>query len=508
MRALLLLAVTTMVTANCKAQDPFAVDTNVRFFYTPVYIDQWTSHYMNLSPSGCWSWQPTIATIHARNDGTILLTGPYLKKVEETPWGPPQAIAMNPDGSLGYYLITQIGGGRTAVIPGSDQYTSGSVIFNHDGSVDHSFRGMPTGMTGLLNWPSIVFDGRKMLKPGHFIFQGYNTTLIKTDSVGELDPSFTSPMVNGYGSAIPLAVSIRQLRNGQYLLNGHWTQIDGHPAGSLARLWPDGSLDTSFFFPCAKSVVDNMLEQDNGQLILGGRLYFDIDTLHLIRINLNGTIDSTFNNRNEFRYGVSTVANMWSSLRVLHPLNDGRIIVGGYFTSINGEARNGLACIDSMGNLLDCWAGGGLGRYCINSWSETNEWLPSGGGLHGLKCFDNGDCYIFGAFKGITDHQGHHPEQVMISRISFTSVGINENENDLRPLRIWPNPSTDILHVEWRENEDFTLEIHDLQNRLIHAKTHLTGPYTVEVPHFANGLYLVTVTGRSGMRSTHKWIKR
>ncbi len=96
----------------------------------------------------------------------------------------------------------------------------------------------------------------------------------------------------------------------------------------------------------------------------------------------------------------------------------------------------------------------------------------------------------------------------MISRISFTSVGINENENDLRPLRIWPNPSTDILHVEWRENEDFTLEIHDLQNRLIHAKTHLTGPYTVEVPHFANGLYLVTVTGRSGMRSTHKWIKR
>lgn len=442
-----------------------------------------------------------------RDDGTVLVTGMDLKKPEETPWGFPVAMAIGPEGGLDHYMATWMGGGRCTLIPGSDQYADAIRIYNYDGSIDYgSYRWLPTGISGSTEWPGVVFEGRRVLKAGYFRFSAdYSETVaIMCDSVGELDTTTFIPRpVTGND---PSGWGIRQLRNGQYLMNGRWLYYDGHLAGSLVRLWPDGSIDTSFYFPPAVGVVDGMLEQEDGKLILGGRFYYGNDTLNLIRLKLDGSMDSTFNNHNVFARGVP-YGKGFTMLPVIYPLEDGRIILGGYFNSINGEERNGLACVDSTGNLLGCWAGGGLGLYCVKTYDDHPTWrYLVGGGLRGIKCLENGDCYMFGAYKGVTDDRGHHPDQVMISRIVFTTSGMGERQPPTPALKLWPNPAPKELNLSWAVPGSFLVELHDLQGRMMLQRSHHSGG-PLDVTKMAPGLYTVTAIGQGGQRATAKWIK-
>lgn len=504
-RLLLLLAATTVVAANSGAQAPFTVDTSFRFFFTPEHIEHWVAHFAATAPGGCGSWQPTVCKVHDRDDGTVMVAGIALQKFDEMTYGANYAISIAQDGSLDHYMPYSMGGGRCTRVPGSDQYTDGIWMYNYDGTLDHSYRAAPpTGMGGSTRWPSIVFEGRRILKPGSFRFTGEpgDIVLIQCDSVGELDTTFTPRYADGYQ---PISHNIRVLRNGQYLLNGRWSHYEGHPTGCVVRLWPDGSMDTTFYFPPWLGVVDEMLEQEDGKVILGGRFYFEEDTLHLIRLNLDGSVDSTFNNHNVFRFGTTHISKTSAGVMVIYPLEDGRIIIGGYFTSINGEERNGLACVDSTGNLLDCWAGSGLGAYCNRTYPYGLD--PVGGVLRGIKCLENGDCYMFGAYKGLVDDQGSHPGQVMISRIIFNTSGVAEGAAKAPALELWPNPAANELNFSWAVPGSYDVCLRDLQGRTVLQRKYNSRTGPLDISMLAAGLYTVTVVAQEGQRATAKWVK-
>ncbi len=88
-----------------------------------------------------------------------------------------------------------------------------------------------------------------------------------------------------------------------------------------------------------------MVVQADGKILIGG----DFTTLglpatgrnYIARLNADGTIDSSFNpNANQSVYSIA-----------LQP--DGKILVGGDFSTIGGQTRNHIARLDPVSGLAD-----------------------------------------------------------------------------------------------------------------------------------------------------------
>ena len=139
--------------------------------------------------------------------------------------------------------------------------------------------------------------------------------------------------------------------NGQILIGGAFSTVAGSPRPSIARLNADGSLDATFN-PGTDGVVRTMVVQANGQILIGG----DFSTVagvprrDLARLNADGSIDVDFI--------ASTDTNPSSIVLALAVQADGKIWVGGLFTTLDGTACVNLARLSALG-VFDASFGGG-----------------------------------------------------------------------------------------------------------------------------------------------------
>jgi uncharacterized delta-60 repeat protein len=122
----------------------------------------------------------------------------------------------------------------------------------------------------------------------------YVPPLIRLNPDGSRDSSFDASNAAASHGLLPVAVQ----------LDGRILCVDGRGgsgAALLLRLNPDGSLDNSFSvrFTTARSnpSIDNVVVLGNGKIIIGG--YFDtvngVQRPQLARVNTDGTLDSSFN---------------------------------------------------------------------------------------------------------------------------------------------------------------------------------------------------------------------
>jgi uncharacterized delta-60 repeat protein len=168
---------------------------------------------------------------------------------------------------------------------------------------------------------------------------------------GTLDTGF-NPKANGTVNAIALQ------SDGKVLLCGVFTTLQPNNAPStttrnrIARVNSDGTLDTSFN-PNANITVDTMALQPDGKIVLGG-VFSSLQpngapsaTIrnNIARINSDGTLDTGFNPNSD---------GMVDAIAV-QP--DGKVIFGGFFSHVqpNGAptatVRNSLARVNSDGTL-------------------------------------------------------------------------------------------------------------------------------------------------------------
>ncbi|MBE7498473.1 MAG: cadherin-like beta sandwich domain-containing protein [Verrucomicrobiaceae bacterium] len=138
--------------------------------------------------------------------------------------------------------------------------------------------------------------------------------------------------------------------DGKILLGGSFTTLQppGHAApvvrNRIARLHADGSLDTSFD-PNANSEVYCFLPQADGKMLVGGAFstfqpngaLSSTGRNCIARLNADGTVDTAFN------------ASANSSILCMTPQADGKVIVGGVFSSIGGQNRGRIARLNATG---------------------------------------------------------------------------------------------------------------------------------------------------------------
>ncbi len=269
----------------------------------------------------------------------------------------------------------------------------------------------------------------------------------------------------------------------------------------MVRLNADGSLDTSFHFNSFQSAIPAIHEQADGKIIMAGIIWMndDPDTLDVVRINLDGSLDSTFNNYTDFRYGPNPISDRLGEVLVIKPLDEGRFLVGGLFDRVEGQPRGSIACIDTAGNLLDCWAGGGL--------------HPTGGPpypsavLYGFECFGDQGCFLYGHYAGITDANGWHPDQLFISKLHMPTLGVAENAPQVETVQVWPNPGSGEVRLQWAGMHTAQAEVRDVLGRTVRGPLRLQAPFTLDLSALPTGLYHLLLTAPNGRQAAAKWMK-
>jgi uncharacterized delta-60 repeat protein len=103
----------------------------------------------------------------------------------------------------------------------------------------------------------------------------------------------------------------------------------------LARFNANGSRDTNFLGTNVS--VSSIAVQSDGKLLVVGAF----SPGKIIRLNADGRVDSSFNPGTGPDSGISSVA--------LQP--DGKVLIGGYFSAVNGTIRNGIARLNANGSL-------------------------------------------------------------------------------------------------------------------------------------------------------------
>ncbi len=156
--------------------------------------------------------------------------------------------------------------------------------------------------------------------------------------------------------------------DGKILVGGsHFLVGSGSPGELLrpflARINPDGSPDASFY-PSPNNRVTCIAFLDDGRILISG--WFTslqpggnnpptnpvFSRNYLAMLHPNGTVDESFN-------ASGTMVN--EEVHCMFPLPDGRILLGGKFSQVNGQPRSRIAMINADGSLADgftCSVGG------------------------------------------------------------------------------------------------------------------------------------------------------
>ena len=163
---------------------------------------------------------------------------------------------------------------------------------------------------------------------------------------GDLDASFQPSVI---GDEADIETILVQPDGKILICGGFLTGVNGTHHDSIARLNPDGSVDTGFNAQ-ADAEMDAMALQPDGKILIGG-FFTHVNGIArntLARLNADGTLDASFD---------SGLGAQSSSPDFLYPVKaiavqaDGKIVIGGDFTSINGVAHRSLARLNSNGGL-------------------------------------------------------------------------------------------------------------------------------------------------------------
>ena len=152
-------------------------------------------------------------------------------------------------------------------------------------------------------------------------------------------PGYPAPDFNPNVSGSVLTMALRA--DGKILVGGGFSGVGGQGRPYLARLHPDGTLDSSFDPGSINDQIYTMALQPDGRILVGGSFsgIGGQGRNRIARLNPDGSLDTGFNPN----------ANNNVRAMVLQP--DGKILVGGDFTGIAGGSRNRIARLNPDGTL-------------------------------------------------------------------------------------------------------------------------------------------------------------
>ena len=209
------------------------------------------------------------------------------------------------------------------------------------GDVDPTFAiGDAFNKNGTINVTAIQSDGKIIVAGDFYTFEGASTNrIVRLNADGTRDNSFNAG--TGFnGSTFALAIQ----PDGKILVGGNFTTFNNISSNYIARLNTDGTLDTTFVVGTGFDIgIRALAIQTDGKILVGGAFttYNGSASKYITRLNTNGSVDASFNTGTSCNNTVYTI--------ILQP--DGKSIIGGAFTTFNGVTVNRLVRLTTTGAL-------------------------------------------------------------------------------------------------------------------------------------------------------------
>lgn len=331
-----------------------------------------------------------VRDIDLQADGKLVVSGSF---TSYNGTSAPYLARLNTDGTLDT-TFAQSGTGFANTVTASGIQSDGKIVaggffttynatararvarLNSDGSLDTTFVETGTGLNAPVYHLALQPDNAAIVTGGFTQYNGANrNNIARLNTDGSLDNTFV-PTGTGFNGATKSFLD----SNGKALVIGNFTQYNGTTRNYLARLNTDGSLDTGFA-PASSGFIqsgilwpnDLVLHPGNQPMVVGSFGAYDgVARKHLLRLNSNGTLDST--------YGESAGNGFNSTVRVLQSLSDGKILASGAFSNHSGTSRNYLLRLKADGTLDSSFdIGTGFGAWVLTLGVQTDGKVLAGG---------------------------------------------------------------------------------------------------------------------------------
>ncbi len=249
-----------------------------------------------------------------------------------------RSMVVRPDGKL---LI----GGGFSIVHGA---TRGRVaLLNRDGSTDYTFLHGFSGANFDVNAIALQSDGKILIGGNSGDFTEVNGVprrqIVRLNRDGSLDSGFHNgiPETNGHVYSIVIQP------DGKILVGCNTLSGDGS-GRNIVRLNSDGTLDSGFQNGLSGTIgpVYCVALQKDGKIIVGGHFFrlAGSGPEHLARLNADGTLDPTFQPQ-------ISRQNLSVYIYSLASDSQGRVVIGGHFSQVNGLQRNNIARLHADGTV-------------------------------------------------------------------------------------------------------------------------------------------------------------
>ena len=218
---------------------------------------------------------------------------------------------------------------------------------NADGSIDNSFNSSTltngaTGSSGIDNSIRVQADGKILVGGGFTIVNGFAVPrgLVRFNSDGSFDTSFNT---NNAGLSNGNVNDIEVFSDGKILIGGDFQGYNGTTVRNFAVLNSDGTLAGSFAFSGDFIRVNDLAVQADGKIIVGSkaaRTTFNGEIQRpIFRLNADASVDESYK---------PTLGDFGTGRKIFVQA-DGKILVGGNFSFVDGKFHNGIVRLNPDG---------------------------------------------------------------------------------------------------------------------------------------------------------------
>ena len=480
----------------------------------------------------------TIETISIQNDGKIIIGGDFtsfngnvINRIASLNADGTRDDSFSNIGAFGVVGTTSIQSDGKLIITGSFRYYNGTLSnglarLNNDGTLDNTFI-VGDGFSGAYISSTCMQSFGKIIIAGNIT--SYNGTVINTIARLNANGSLDSTFYPGTGTnGVIYATAIQS--NGKIIIGGEFTSYNGIPVNRIARLNYDGSLDNTFSTGSVSinnGMVRTIAIQSDGKIIIGGVLpWFG---KNIVRLNANGGGDSTFNAFTNVNGGVTNVFIQ----------SDGKIIVGGSFSNYLGTGINRIVRLDTNGRN-DSNFFGGSSRLGVSDTVRTisiqsdgkiiiggsftsyggipipnivrlttygdldNSFNPGTGpdnAVQSTSIQTDGKIIVGGNF---VSYDG--TERFGILRINGNNI-LSNSSFDKTTILIYPNPSNGIYTLTTNEmNATKSISIYTFLGQKIYDAVISSNKTTIDISNQPTGVYLYKVFGEEGETKSGKLV--
>lgn len=163
---------------------------------------------------------------------------------------------------------------------------------------------------------------------------------------GALDSSFDPKLADD--AQAPVVNEIVRQDDGKILVGGAFATVGGTSSANITRLMASGSVDPGFLPPQPRGTVNAIALQPDGKILIGGS-FAEVagqPRRGLARLNRDGSLDTTFS------LGAGASGGFNGTVFAVAVGSDGSVYVGGDFSSYNGRTiYNNLVKLSSTGEL-------------------------------------------------------------------------------------------------------------------------------------------------------------